>query len=213
MICVARYPGLNRTRREIRMSSAAVKTCYSPEEYLALERKATVKHEYHGGSIFAMSGASREHNLISLNLASEIRSQLRDRPCEVYAVDMRVCVRSTGLYTYPDVVAFCGDPQFLDSEVDTLLNPTLLVEVLSPSTEAYDRGRKFAHYRRLDCLREYVLVAQERMLVERYTRQEEGWNLTEMSGHEDVLRLSSIGCEVPLREIYARVAFPAEGDA
>src|SRR4051812_37317494 len=102
------------------MSSAAVKTRYTPEQYLAQERTSPVKHEYDDGSIFAMSGASREHNLISLNLASEILSQLRDRPCEVYAVDMRVWVSPTGLYAYPDVAAVCGDPLFLDGEVDTL---------------------------------------------------------------------------------------------
>src|SRR5206468_6291774 len=116
--------------------------------------------EYINGQIYAMSGASREHNLIVVNLIRELSSQLRGRPCEVYASDMRVKVRPTGMYTYPDVVAVCGEPRFEDEQVDTLVNPAVIVEVLSPSTEAYDRGQKFAHYRKLESLTEYVLVAQ-----------------------------------------------------
>ena len=134
------------------MSSAAAKTHYTPEQYLALERDSSIRHEYHNGSIFAMSGASREHNLIALNLGAELRTQLLDRPCEAYVSDMRVLVARTGLYTYPDIVAVCGERQFQDSEVDTLLNPTLIIEVLSSTTEAYDRGKTFAHYRRLPSL-------------------------------------------------------------
>ena len=122
------------------MSSAAVKTRLTPEQYLASERKSSVKSEYDNGSIYAMAGASRTHNLIASNLNREIGSQLRDRPCEVYISDMRVCVSQTGLYTYPDVVAVCGEPHFQDGELDTLLNPTVIVEILSHSTEADDRG-------------------------------------------------------------------------
>jgi Uma2 family endonuclease len=196
------------------MSSAAVRTRYTPEQYLALERQALEKHEYHDGSIFAMAGASRRHNLIATNLCREISSRLRDRPCEVYIGEMRVCVAPTGLYTYPDVVAVCGEPRLQDAEMDTLLNPTVIVEVLSPSTEAYDRGGKFAHYRRLESLREYVLVSQDRVRVERFTRQGEGegagWLLDEFSRPEDVLRLASIACEVPLAGISEKVAFPDE---
>ena len=155
-----------------------------------------------------MSGASREHNLIAGNILRETGSQLKDRPCEVYVSDMvRVGVNPTGLYTYPDVVAVCGEPDFEDSELDTLLNPTLIVEVLSPSTEAYDRGEKFAHYRRLVSLREYVLVSQDRVCVERYVRQGDGWLLTELSRLEDNLRLTSIDCDVALSEIYAKIQF------
>jgi Uma2 family endonuclease len=189
------------------MSSAAVKTRYTPEQYLALERQSPIKHEYYDGSIFAMAGASREHNLIAGNLFGDIRAQLRNHPCEVYVADMRVRVTATGLYTYPDVVAVCGEPQFLDSELDTLLNPSVIIEVLSPSTEADDRGNKFAHYRRLESLQEYVLVAQDRVRVERFTRQGDEWLLTELSRLEDTLRLASIGCEMAVREIYAKVAF------
>src|SRR5689334_10624198 len=141
------------SRREApSMSSAAARTRYTPQEYLALERGSPLKHEYYNGSIFVMAGASREHNLITLNLGGELRAQLRDRPCETYVSDMRVLVARTGLYTYPDIVIVCGERQFEDAEADTLLNPTVLFEVLSPSTEAYDRGKKSAHYRRLESL-------------------------------------------------------------
>ena len=122
--------------------------------------------------------------------------------------DIRVCVARTGLYTYPDVAAVCGKSSWQDDEVDTLLNPTMIVEVLSPTTESYDRGKKFGHYRRLESLREYVLVAQDEVRVERYTRQGDDWVLTELNRLEDTLRLTSIGCEVSLREIYAKVDFP-----
>lgn len=197
------------------MASAALKPQLTPEQYLVLERKSPIKHEYHDGAMFAMSGASREHNLVAGNLYREIGNQFRDRPCEVYISDMRVLVGPTGLYTYPDVAALCGKPRFEDSEVDTLLNPTLIIEVLSPSTEAYDRGKKFGHYRRLESLREYVLVAQDEVRVERYTRRGDGdeWLLTALSRLDETLRLTSIDCEVAVREIYAKVEFPPPGEA
>jgi Uma2 family endonuclease len=126
---------------------------------------------------------------------------------------MRVRVNRTGLYTYPDVVVACGEILFEDDQVDTLLNPVVVIEVLSPSTEAYDRGEKFAHYRRLDSLREYVLVAQDRVRVERYVRQGEQWILSELSALDDVLALAAIDCQVGLREIYERVALPGDAPA
>jgi len=190
------------------MASAARITRYTPQQYIALERKAEFRSEYCNGFITAMAGTSREHNLIALNLGAEIRSQLKNRPCEAYVSDMRVLVSRTGLYTYPDVVAVCGEPRFEDDEVDTLLNPTMIVEVLSPSTESYDRGKKFGHYRLLESLREYIVVAQDQVLVERYTRQGEEWLLTDLRDLDASLRLTSIGCEVSLREIYAKVEFP-----
>jgi Uma2 family endonuclease len=194
------------SREEDAMASAAPTTRYTAEQYLSLERKAEFKSEYYNGFITAMSGASREHNLIAVNVAGELRSQLRNRPCEVYGSDMRILVSQTGLYTYPDAVVVCGEPRFQDDEVDTLLNPTLIVEVLSPSTESYDRGAKFAHYRRLASLQEYVLVAQDEVRVERYTRKGDEWLLTEFTRPDDSLRLASIDCEFPLSEIYAKVA-------
>lgn len=191
------------------MATAPVTPRPTPQEYLALERRAEFKSEYDNGYVNAMSGASREHNLIAGNVHGELRLQLRGRPCESYTSDMRVQAGASGLFAYPDVTVVCGEPRFLDKEVDTLLNPTVIVEVLSPSTEAYDRGRKFEHYRRLASLREYVLVAQDRVLVERYTRQGDNWLLTELSRLDGVLRLESIGCEIPLEAVYERV-FSAE---
>jgi Uma2 family endonuclease len=189
------------------MSSAAARRLYTPEQYLALERQAETKHEYRDGQIIAMAGTSRPHNLIVLNLGGEVRGQLKDRPCEAYASDMRVKVSASGRYLYPDISIACGEPEFEDAELDTLVNPTLIVEVLSPSTEAGDRGRKFADYRGLESLREYVLVAQDRVSVERFTRQGEEWVLAEYNRLEDVLPLASVGCEVALSEIYAKVRF------
>ncbi|NUQ62714.1 MAG: Uma2 family endonuclease [Pirellulales bacterium] len=178
----------------------------TPEEYLAKERKAEFKSEYYDGEMFAMSGASREHNLIAGNVNGEARNQLRDRPCEVYQSDMRVKVSRTGLYTYPDVVIVCGEPRFEDAEVDTLLNPTVVFEVLSKSTEGYDRGTKSEHYRRIPSLREYVLIAQDRCHVERFSRQPDNrWLLWESEDLEAILDLPSVGCEMKLSDIYAKV--------
>lgn len=183
----------------------------TPQEYLALERRAEGKSEYVNGMVYAMTGASREHNLIALNVASELRTQLRGRPCETYTSDMRVKVSATGMYTYPDVVALCGEPAFEDAQVDTLLNPAVIVEVLSESTERYDRGENFAHYRRIASLREYVLVAQDRARVEHYARRDEQWLLTEIDGLEGELALPSLGCTLRLADVYERVA-PFEGE-
>jgi len=180
----------------------------TPEEYLALERKAEYKSEYLNGFIFAMAGASREHDRIAVNVIAGIHAQLRGRPCEVFSSDMRVKVSPTGLYTYPDTSVLCGEARFEDTEVDTLLNPSVIVEVLSESTEAYDRGKKFAHYQSLESLTDYVLIAQDEARVEHFVRQGEQWLLTVTSDLNAVLRLASIGCELPLREIYDRVKFP-----
>jgi Uma2 family endonuclease len=192
------------------MASAAKKIYITPEEYLARERLAATKSEYYDGQIYAMSGASRPHILVAGNLYTEINVQLRGRDCEVYSNDMRVRVDQTGLYTYPDIVAVCGKPQLLDAEVDTLLNPQLIVEVLSPSTEAYDRGKKFAHFQRLESLQEYILVAQDQVRVERYSRQGTQWLLTTWDSLDSTLPIESIGCQVQLRVIYDKVVFPEQ---
>lgn len=190
--------------------STAPKKYVSATEYLDADRRASVRSEYFQGEVFAMTGASREHNLIALNIASELRNRLRDRDCEVYQADMRVKVRSTGLYAYPDIVVTCDHPEFEDENVDTLLNPTLLIEVLSPTTADYDRGGKFAQYRRLASLREYVLVSQDRVWIEHYRREaEDEWRFHEQSSRDGALVLSSIGCSVPLAEIYLKVNFAA----
>jgi len=195
------------------MSSAATKKRFTPQEYLALERKSETRSEYYNGEIFAMSGASREHNLIAGNLFRDIGNQLEDRPCETYMNDMRVWIEATGLYTYPDVVVVCDEPRFQDREVDTLLNPAVIVEVLSPTTAAYDRGDKFRHYRRIDSLREFVLISQDRMMVERYTRRVNDWVLSDLTDPDQVLKLESIGCQIPLNRIYAKITFPEPGAA
>ena len=192
------------------MASAALKTRYTPEQYLEVERKADFKSEYLDGLITAMSGVSRAHNRIAGNMYRKISDQLENRPCEAFISDLRLRVSPTGLYTYPDVMVVCGEAEYLDDEVDTLLNPTMVVEVLSPTTESYDRGAKFAHYRQLASLKEYVLVAQNRMLVERFTRQGDIWLPLVQTDPDDTLRLASIDCSVALREIYARVSFSGE---
>jgi Uma2 family endonuclease len=189
------------------MSVETAQPYLTAEAYLEIERRAETKSEYFGGRMYAMSGASRAHNLISGNLFREISTQLRGGPCEAYINDMRVKVSATGLYTYPDVTVVCGGPAFEDAHVDTLLNPDVLVEVLSPSTEAYDRGVKFAHYQSVESLKEYVLVCQDRGRAEHYLRQGETWLLTVYTAPDAVLTLRSIGCDVPLREIYDRVYF------
>lgn len=189
------------------MSSQA-KAHLTAEEYLALERKAPYKSEYLKGEVFAMTGASRRHNLISLNIGAELRAQLRQHPCEVYTSDMRVKLGATGLYTYPDVVVVCGEPAFEDAEADTLLNPILLVEVLSKSTEDYDRGGKFEHYPTLPSLHEYLFVAQEKCHVVHYTRQtDHTWLLSETRNIDEHLHLACIYCDLVLSEVYAKVSF------
>ena len=175
----------------------------SPAEYLALDRRSEVKHEYLDGAVFAMTGASLRHNRIVSNLGGIFYQRLRGGRCTAYVADLRLQVTATGFYTYPDLVVVCGEPQLADAHLDTILNPTLIVEVLSPSTEATDRGSKFAHYRTIESLAEVVLVAQERVQVERYTRQPEGgWLLFEARHLEDRLPLSSIGVELVLADVY-----------
>jgi Uma2 family endonuclease len=184
--------------------SPAKPSLLTPGEYLELERKSEVRSEFLGGRMFAKPGASRRHSLITGNLHRELSSQLRGRPCEVHMVDLRVKVSPTGMYTYPDIVALCGEAQLEDDHVDTLLNPTLIVEVLSDSTEAYDRGEKFAHYRRLDSLREYVLVSQDKIRIERFRRDGDAWILSEVSDPEATLHLESIDCRVAVGAIYEK---------
>lgn len=188
--------------------STVPKTRYTPEQYLAIERAAEFRSEFFRGEMFAMVGASRKHNLISLNVAAEIRGQFGGRPCKVYQSDMRVKVNKTGLYTYPDVVATCDQPRFEDKHVDTLLNPKVIVEVLSPSTELWDRSKKFEHYRAIESLREYVLISQDHVMVERFTRNAEGqWALLDYRTIDETLVLDSISCTIKLSEIYARISF------
>jgi Uma2 family endonuclease len=175
-------------------------------EYLALERQATGKSEYFNGEVYAIPVAHPYHHLITLNIGGVLRAQLTQRRCAVYMSDMRLKVSQTGLYTYPDVVVVCAEPAFEDAEVDTLLNPTVLVEVLSHSTAAYDRGKKFEHYRTLESLQEYLLVDPERCHVVHYIRQTaQTWRREEMTNLYGFLLLPSIDCDLSLAEMYARV--------
>lgn len=174
----------------------------SEREYLEQERKSEFRSEYIAGRVFARSGASRRHNLITGNLNREISLQLRNRPREVYASAMRVKIPAAKIYTYPDIVALCGEPQLEDATLDTLLNPAVIIEVLSDSTEAYDRGAKFEHYRRIESLREYVLVAQNKIHVELYRRQNSLWVLSDV---DDTLLIPSIDCSVNVAAIYEKV--------
>ena len=191
--------------------SQQLKSYISPQEYLRLERQAEYKSEYLNGEIFAMSGASRKHNLLTTNISTSLNQQLRGRPCEVYASDMRVKVTATGLYTYPDVVVVCGEPQLEDDYLDTLLNPPVLVEVLSKSTERYDRIAKSSYYRTLDSLAEHLLVAQDEIRLEQYVRQPDGqWLLYDYRSPDDVAELKSIGCTLALRDVYDKVRFDPE---
>ena len=178
----------------------------SPQEYLALERTGGARHEYLAGDVFAMGGASERHNLIVANIVRELGTQLKGRPCKTYASDMRVKVPATSLYAYPDVVVVCGQAQFDDEQKDTLLNPTVLVEVLSKSTEAYDRGEKAGHYRKLDTLAEYVLIAQDKWHVEHYVRQPDNqWLLSETDDVHQTMALPAIECTLALGEVYDKV--------
>lgn len=181
-------------------------TYLTPEEYLAIERKAESKSEYINGEIVAMTGASRKHNLIVVNIISEMGRQLRDCTCEMYASSMRIRVPPALVYTYPDAVAVYDEPQFEDDYLDTLLNPTLIIEVLSESTEAYDRGKKFGFYRTIPSLAEYLLVAQDEQRIEQYAKQQDGrWLLSEYRLTEDVAELESIQCQLALKEVYDKV--------
>lgn len=191
------------------MTAAAQWPRATREAYLAAERAAEYKSEYVDGYVLAMSGASRAHNVIAGNASTALNLQLTDAPCEVYAADMRVKVSDTGDYTYPDVVVACGEIAFEDAELDTLLTPTVIVEVLSPSTEGYDRGIKFERYRRIPSLQEYLMVAQDRILVEHYVRQGHAWQYTAYDALEQSLRLPSIACALPLKDIYRKVRFPS----
>ncbi len=189
------------------------KSLLTPSQYLARERAAVFKSEFFCGEMFALAGASRRHNLIVGNLVRETGNALKDRPCEVYPSDMRVKVSATGLYTYPDATIVCGARQFEDDQVDTLLNPTFVFEVLSNSTEAYDRGIKSAHYRKLASVQQYLLIAQDRPSIESYVRQADGqWKLRDVCDIAESIEFPSLGFAISMSELYRNVDF-SEQDA
>ncbi len=188
--------------------TAAAKLRLTPEEYLAGERFADTKSEYYDGETFAMAGGSEPHSLISMNVGGELRQQLLAKPCRVYNSDLKVRATETA-YAYPDVTVVCGEPEFEDEQADVLLNPTVIVEVLSPTTEGWDRGGKFERYRERASLQEYLLLAQDRVHGERFARQPHGeWLLSVVDGRDGVLSLPSIGCQLALARVYHMVAFP-----
>jgi Uma2 family endonuclease len=188
--------------------SGILKTKLTPEEYLEFERKSETKHEHFNGEIFAMSDAKRNHNKITTNLNGLVWQHLKGKSCENYSNDMRVFIPKTGLYTYPDIVVVCGEPQFQDNVFDTLFNPLLLIEVLSESTESYDRGKKFQHYRSIESLEEYVLVAQDEARIEKFVKSGDGfWVLSEAVGLGAEIEFSSIECCLALAEVYDKVNF------
>lgn len=195
-----------RYGRVVGKVSTQPKPRLTPEQYLAIERAAERKSDYFRGEMFAMASGTAAHNLIVTNILAELRQQLKSKPCRVFPSDMRVLVRASGLYTYPDIAVVCGEPRYLDQRQDTLLNPILIVEVLSPSTEAYDRGRKFEQYRSIDTLVEYMMVSPDRVAVDLFARQsDEKWVLTGRTGQEEGLDLQSVGCRLALREVYDKV--------
>ena len=188
-------------------------TTVTAAEYLVCERAAETKSEYSRGEIRPMPGASRKHNLIATNILASLHIQLRKQPCEVYPSDMRVKVPATGLYTYPDVTVVADEARLEDATQDILLNPTLIVEVLSDSTETYDRGEKFHSYRTIESLQEYVMIAQDSYHVEHYARQPNGqWLLSEAISLAETLHLSTIDCDLPLANVYDKVAISQKAE-
>jgi Uma2 family endonuclease len=188
--------------------SALAKRLLTPQEYLAQERKAEFRSEYLRGEVFAMAGTSFEHCRINDNIIGESHGQLKGGPCQLLSRDMRVKISNTGLYTYPDLIFVCDQPQFEDDKFDILLNPRVIVEILSDSTERYDRGAKFGHFRQIPSLQEYVLISQDQMLCERYVRQPDGtWVLTVFSDPAGVFAFASVSVKIPLAEIYRGITF------
>ncbi|MCB1178231.1 MAG: Uma2 family endonuclease [Leptospiraceae bacterium] len=177
----------------------------SEEEYLELERKADIKSEYYNGEMFAMAGASLQHNQIVSNLIQLIGAKLKNSPCKVFPSDLRLNIKKSGLFTYPDLSIVCGKPILLDNKFDTLTNPTVLIEVLSPSTQDYDKGSKFTFYREIDSLKEYILVDSIKYKVEKFKKLEQGdWLFTETKEDEE-LKIESIDCTLSLKDIYEGV--------
>ncbi|HBT87462.1 Uma2 family endonuclease [Desulfobacter sp.] len=184
----------------------------TPGEYLALERSSLdIKHEFFDGDVFAMVGAGINHNRININLAGELRNRFKadNSPCEVLSNAMRVKIENN--YTYPDIVIFCGDAQFEDNKFDTLTNPVIIIEILSDSTEAFDRGDKFTYYRAIPALKEYILVSQKKYHVEQYIRSDNGkWEYRSYESPDQMLNMESVNCDVLLSEIYLNVKFETQ---
>ena len=188
------------------MTTQPTNATLTPDEYLAVERESEFRSEYVDGVVYAMTGASLNHIQVVSNITAELIVQLRGRPCRALSNEMKVRVPDSRRFFYPDVTVVCGEPQFHDERTDTILNPVLIIEVLSPSTEAFDRGLKFQSYQKLESLREYVLVAQDKYVVEQYVRRDDGkWIYSATIGRESSLSLPSVECTLNLQSVYDRV--------
>ena len=186
-------------------------TYVTEEDYLAFEQDSETKHEYVAGEIFAMTGVSREHSLINHNVARVLGNQLVDRPCEIHQSDIRLRVQSIGAYRYPDIAIVCGEPEFIPPRPESLLNPTLLIEILSESTASVDRGEKLAEYRRIPTLQEYLLISQDAPRIERYLKQDaHNWLYTELTGLDQQLALPSIDCVLHFSDVFHRIDFQSD---
>lgn len=181
----------------------------SAADYLEMDRSSEARHEYYFGEVIAMSGGTLNHALISMNIGREVGNSLKGTPCYALSPDMRTKT-ATGVYTYPDVTVVCGEPEFDDNRNDVLLNPSVIFEVLSPSTEDYDRGKKLLHYRSSPSLKAYFLVSQDLARVETFSRNTDrsGWLLTDVLGVDAVLPIPCLGIELRMADLYDRVAFP-----
>ncbi len=191
--------------------SASAHEYMTTEQYFALEEQAESKHEYYRGAVYAMTGGTARHNLIVANVIALLHGQLRGTPCRVFPSDLRLKIEQTGLYTYPDISVICGAIYFSDGRQDTVTNPILLIEVLSPSTENYDRGKKFEQYRTIETLQEYIVIAQDRVHVEHYIRQDDHrWLLVDFFAVAQVVQARAINCTLPVDLVYEYISFDTE---
>ena len=192
------------------MGVAQRNTKMTPEEYLAFERASETRHDYWDGQVYDMAGESETHSKICTNISTALKVRLRGRGCVVFSPNMKVKTASGGPFVYADVIVTCGERQYHDEKQDLLLNPQVIIEVLSPSTADYDREEKFARYREIASLKDYVLVSQRRPYVEHFIRQEKfPWGFSVAADLSDSIHLTAIGCDLPLAEIYEEIDFPA----
>lgn len=193
------------------MATPQARLTISPEEYLRFEREAEERHEYDNGRISLMVGESPNHNRVYVSLAAIVSKQLKGKSSEAFSLNMKISINSAGKFFYPDLSVVCGKAQYHDKDRDALLNPKVVIEVLSPSTEKYDRSVKFQAYQLVESLTDFLLISQDKPLVEHFARQASGqWLYTAYRGLSAVVDLPSIDCQLPLAEIYDRVEFPPE---
>ena len=186
---------------------ALAKTFMTPEEYLKFERASEEKHEYFAGEIFDFPRSNQNHVLIMGNTAAAFHSQLSSRPCDAFMSRMRIKIRPTGLYTYPDICIVCGESELEDLYDDTLLNPIVIIEILSPATEAYDRGKKFQQYRLIETLRDYLLIAQDNVRIEHFSLRDGEWIFSDANTLDGSITLPSIDCTLSLSDVYEKITF------